>query len=366
MSVQTWLDLRARVLADPALQVRLWALPDPAGFRAALTDLGAPAEGPWPWDTGPLRLPGRGAPPVGAPPAGPGWTIATLDFAFAHWVQTGGEAPTAPFYGSDLLAWGARPLNRFLDPRTPLEALAAVAEQPAPDGLIFHMSRCGSTLVGNMLAAAPGTLVLSEPRAIGDGLRRVDLDEAQRAARLRAVVAALRAAHGPAAHCVIKTEAWSMVDLAIFRRAFPATPWIFLHRAPVEVLASQARLRAPEMTFGMSDSPLPGISPQEAAGLSPDDYCAQSLGVICAAAVAGLRQGGGEAIAYDSLPGAVAGRIAPLFGLPEAGEAMTERATFDAKRPGERFRAADASADPGLQILAAKWINPSLATLSGS
>lgn len=364
MSLQAWLDLRARVLADPALQAGLWTLSDLAAFRAELTALGAPAEGPWPWDTGPLRLPGHGAPLSTAPPTGPGWTLATLDRVSAHWCYTGQETPTAPFYVGDIQSWAARPLNRFLDLRTPLDTVDVVPGQPDPDGLIFHMSRCGSTLVGTMLAAIPGTLVLSEPRPIGDGLRRPDLADDQRVALLRAVVSTLRTAHGAATHCVIKTEAWSMIDLAIFRRAFPNTPWIFLHRAPVEVLASQRRQRAPEMTFGMSASPLPGVSPQEAETLSADDYCARSVGIICATAAAALADGG-AAVAYETLPGAVTDRIAPLFGLKNTA-AMAERAAFDAKRPDQRYRPIDASADSDLRDLAAKWITPSLATLSGS
>jgi len=57
------------------------------------------------------------------------------------------------------------PFNQLFCDRTPLAALGDyAASNPgiAPDGFIFHVSRCGSTLVSQMLAALPDSIVLSE------------------------------------------------------------------------------------------------------------------------------------------------------------------------------------------------------------
>ena len=42
-------------------------------------------------------------------------------------------------------------------------------------------------------------------------------------------------------HCVVKLDSWTVLDLALVRRAFPSVPWIFLHRDPLDVMVSQHR-----------------------------------------------------------------------------------------------------------------------------
>src|SRR6185437_13521248 len=67
----------------------------------------------------------------------------------------------------DWLYFGARPLrepfNRAFRYRLALAdflAGAAAAQSLKPSGLIFHMSRCGSTLAAQMLAAREDTIVV--------------------------------------------------------------------------------------------------------------------------------------------------------------------------------------------------------------
>lgn len=363
MSIEAWLTVRQAVLADPRLQAEFWNMEE-AAFRLRLAELGAPS-GDWPWDPGHAEV-GPGAPVLSQIPPGPGWTLGLLDSRhwppLAHWLQTGGEAPTAPFHAEDAYAWSRRPLNRFLDVRTPVTALPE-AQGADPAGIIFHMSRCGSTLTSRMLGSLPGVLSLSEPRAIADVLRynRFDrrADGAERARRLRAVTAALA---GGARTFVIKADALAILDLATFREAFPRTPWIFLHRDPLEVLLSQQRDRAPEMSQALKDLGSQG------AGLSEDEFCARALGRICAAAAEALAaDGAGQAIAYEDLPEAVFDRIAPLFGLTPDATSMAAIARLDARRGQATFvddRAARrAAAGAELRALADRWVEPEAARL---
>lgn len=364
MSVEGWLAVRQAVLADPGLQAQLWPL-DESAFRRRLVELGSPP-GDWPWDPGQAEV-GPGAPLLAQAPQGPGWTLAYLDSRHwpprAHWLQTGGEAPTAPFHAEDAYAWSRRPLNRFLDVRTPVAALPDGDDGPDPAGIVFHMSRCGSTLTARMLGSLPDVLSLSEPRAIADVLRYNRFDRmaggAERARRLRAVTTVLA---GGAARYVIKADALAIFDLATFREAFPHTPWIFLHRDPLEVLLSQQRDRAPEMSQGLKD-----LGPQ-GAGLSEDEFCARALGQICTAAADALAaDGSGQAIAYEDLPQAVADRIAPRFGLTPDRAAMAAVANLNARRGQEAFvddrTARRAAASDELKALAARWVEPAASRL---
>ena len=111
-------------------------------------------------------------------------------------------------------AW-ARPFNRMFRYRTGLHDLIAQAETAdslKPSGFIFHMSRCGSTLAAQMLAALSDCVVISEaapidavtqlgralaPRRCRAGAPRHDLSLRPQACRPRA---ALRHQAGLLAH----------------------------------------------------------------------------------------------------------------------------------------------------------------------
>jgi hypothetical protein len=156
----------------------------------------------------------------------PGWLPAEVD-----WRPRGDLAmvrPTAaaePFYADDVTRAGYRPLNRLVRLRTPLPA---PGDRPsrAPDGLIFHMSRCGSTLAAQMLAASPANVVISEAPPI-DAVLRLEADDETKVARLRAMVAALGQARAGESRLFLKLDCWHVRDLPLFRRAFPDTPWVF-------------------------------------------------------------------------------------------------------------------------------------------
>jgi hypothetical protein len=127
--------------------------------------------------------------------------------------------------------------------------------------------------------------------------------------------------------------------LPLLRRAFPETPWAFVYREPLEVLAAQmdssalAPWRLPSGVLGLASN----------VGDPPDaDYFAAALAAICERALAGLASGGGLLVSYSELPDAVARRILPHFGIaPSAGDlaAMALAATADAKSPGQSFTA---------------------------
>lgn len=370
MTVDAWLAVRGRVAADPALQAQLWPL-DATAFRAQLTELGAPAEGGWPWDPGPLFMPIslNPAPLLAKPPAGPGWVPVGLELMAGPprviWRHTGGQRPVAGLYPSDVQAWSRRPLNRFLDAGTHLDTLDEDADGPPPAGIIFHMSRCGSTLASRMLAQITGVVSLSEPRILGDILRirrfDPDFDPARQVAWLRSVAA--RSAAG-GAKVVIKTEAGGLFGLDLLRRAFPDTPWIFLHRDPLDVMLSQALQRSSEMMPIMIEAALPASS-LEASDIDLDEHCARTLGALCAAAADAIARADGAAIPYEGLADAVATRIAPLFGLqPDADdlERMRAVATRHARRGEETFvdEQSDrrAGADGRLVALADEFARP--------
>src|SRR5690606_10689495 len=63
------------------------------------------------------------------------------------WCHSAGAPVSQPFYHEAIGRMRERPFNLVFRYRTPIEQLSAAEQEGAlaPSGLIFHMSRCGST-----------------------------------------------------------------------------------------------------------------------------------------------------------------------------------------------------------------------------
>ena len=109
---------------------------------------------------------------------------------------------------------------------------AGTGRRCRPAGFIFHMSRCGSTLVAQMLAALPENRVLSEPTAINAVIRAALLDaripRATLVDWLRTVVGLLGCPLEGESRYFVKLDCWHVLALPLIVEAFPETPWIFL------------------------------------------------------------------------------------------------------------------------------------------
>jgi hypothetical protein len=227
-------------------------------------------------------------------------------------------------------------------PMSDLMDLAAMEPVVSPTGFIFHLARCGSTLVSQMLAALPEHIVLAEAVPIDGALRTrfwAGASEDERAGWLRAVVGALgRRRSDSERHLFIKFDAWHVTELPLIRQAFPDTPWIFLYRDPVEVLVSHDRSTAALTIPGVIPPCVFGLDHVAAATLSPTAYAAQVTAAIAEAALAQI-DGLGRLVRYDELPAALPA-ILSHFGIqPSAAELgqMSEVAGEDSKARGMPF-----------------------------
>jgi hypothetical protein len=232
----------ALVFRSPTMQATLGAIDDPAAFVAAAEDLalqGGVAVGA---EALRRRLetarfePVRPRPRPAAPLPGwlPGRFVPDGDRASLSWAYFGGAPLRAPFFADSLAAASRRPLTRLLGFETPLDELDAWARCGAvrpPDGLVFHMSRCGSTLVAQMLAGSPVNAVVSEAApldAIVQLNRQVpQIDPEAQARLLRSMAAVLGQALSPGQRrSFIKLDSWHSLAWPLFRQAFPSTPWV--------------------------------------------------------------------------------------------------------------------------------------------
>jgi hypothetical protein len=261
------------------------------------------------------------------------------------WAWMGAHPLAAPFYADEVRRAAFRPFSRMFRTRTTLGALvdgARLETVAAPDGLIFHMSRCGSTLVSQMLAAVPHHIVGSEVEPLDAVVQWAAASGAaidDQVAALRAVAGAIgRDRAGGARRFFLKLDSWHAVALPLFRAAFPDTPWIFVYREPVEVMVSQMRMRGLQTVAGVLPQQVFDIT--GGAAMTGERYCAEVLRRTCTAVLAHWRLGGGMLINYAELPQAMASRIPAHFGfVPDAGEqaAMAAAALRNAKAPREAF-----------------------------
>lgn len=264
------------------------------------------------------------------------------------WCYMGDTRFADPFFDQTIERCLRHPFNLAFRRQTPIEALAelqALAPGIPPAGFIFHLSRCGSTLVCQMLAALSQHTVISEASVIDSILRArqgtAAITDEQRIGWLRGLIGALgRLPREVESRLFVKFDSWQAVDLPVIRRAFPDVPWVFLYRDPVEVLVSHYREPGAQMVPGLMDPGWMGMGLDEAGRTPRDQYTADALAAICRAALANGE--GGRYINYRDLPAALYHEIVPHFGLM-LGRADLERmalaAQFDAKAPGLPFEA---------------------------
>jgi hypothetical protein len=244
-----------------------------------------------------------------------------------------------PFFAETVQVALQRPFSLLFPRETTLDELAGLEPGLEPNGFVLHLSRCGSTLVTQMLAAVPDLIVLSEPQLVNDVLRPPGTEQ-ERARRLRLAVAALgRRRTGSERGYVLKLDPWATHDLPVIQRAFPETPWLFLARDPLEVLVSHRRRAGMQMLPIVISPTLFGLDPISALAMPFEEYGARVLGAACAQALA-ARDERTFFLDYRDLPGAVLDVVLDRFGLDCSADersAMQAAARRDAKYPSRVF-----------------------------
>jgi hypothetical protein len=285
------------------------------------------------------------------------WTPVRFDFSgpapAVDWADLSEERFVEPFFDQTVARWSSGPRAQRLV-RTGLEALVALDKEPSlePAGMIFHLSRCGSTLVSRLLGTLPGVVAVAEPSPLNAllGLDPERVDPAAQVQFVRLLVRALgRRRHDDERHLVLKCTSWNIRHRAILAAAFPDTPWIWVQRDPAPVLASL--LAEPPGWLRLQDWPRSaaqrfGLDPAAVPAMTRVEFAARAVGAMLAAAATDSA----DRICVDhaDLPDAIWQRAAPHFRLESdsvAVERMTEESRFYSKSATPRVFHGDAPAD---------------------
>lgn len=261
------------------------------------------------------------------------------------WCWFGEQRLTQPFYRDEVDLALRLPFNQAFRRDTPLATLLdwqAISPGLTPGAFIFHASRCGSTLLAQMLARLDSHIVLSEPPPL-DQLLRAHYASPLGGAAQHAAIGAMLSALGQsrdsrASRLVVKLDAWNIHELPLLRRCFPDTPWLFLYRDPLEIAASHVLQPGMHMVPGLiCDSPL---NLADEMPTPREDFIARRLGRLLQTAAELHRQHGGLLLNYNELPMALGGRLRAMFGLDAGQVAMAlEGSGQNAKRPEQAFAA---------------------------
>lgn len=271
---------------------------------------------------------------------------------WVDWCYRGDTQLHAGFFQDDVNTLLRAPFNLAFRRYTPIADMVAWAELGsigtghAPlQALVAHTSRCGSTLVAQMLAHQPTHVVLSEPPLLDTlldiGAQLPDVTREQHIRWLRALVYALGQTPRNERHLVIKLDAWHVVQHELLSAAFPGVPWLFIYRDPIEIAVSQIESRASYMVPGLQPA-LSRLAPRdEALLMGTEAHIAHVLGKFFAAGAVWCERGGARAVNYSELPGLMWRELLPLFGLSADSATVTSlqaTALRSAKQPAQTFK----------------------------
>lgn len=201
-----------------------------------------------------------------------------------EWLYAGEKPFTEPFFIETITALKASLSQRrckVVSSLDMLEEWAYIPDTVRPAAIIFHVSRCGSTLLSQLLSCDPANIVLSEVPVFDELLRLPfkypSLDEKEVTDLLKgAILFYSQVRRSGQEHLFIKTDSWHLHFYEQYRQLFPDTPFILLYRHPLEVLHSQKKQRGLQSVPGLIEPEVLGLKkPKDTFDL--DSYMADVL-----------------------------------------------------------------------------------------
>ncbi|MCK6640315.1 MAG: hypothetical protein L6Q81_09515 [Bacteroidia bacterium] len=147
---------------------------------------------------------------------------------------------------------------------TPGELIRIAEQMPEsfPDAFIFHLSRCGSTLLSQMLCQDEDNTILAEVPILDQVLNAehygFHLPEYNKRKYFESIIRIL-------AHCndnysnrlIVKADSWHILHYAVLREWYPEIPFFLLYRNPVEIINSHSKLPGMHAVRGSGIAEIP-------------------------------------------------------------------------------------------------------------
>jgi hypothetical protein len=207
-----------------------------------------------------------------------GWKLA--------WMDLEDIKITAPFFEQTISECSIKRKEKYrIASCSSIDFLTSVAEEVPhlkPNAFIFHVSRCGSTLITQAFSEEEQNIVISEAPLLDEILRAEEKDPKITLTEKKHLFKAAINLMGQFRNTkesafIIKLDSWHLHFYEQLRAWFPETPFFFLSRKPDEVLASHKRLPGLHSIPGMINKKLLQIDPEEEYGGDFSRYTADVL-----------------------------------------------------------------------------------------
>ncbi len=265
-----------------------------------------------------------------------------------RWLYVGNKNFTEPFFDDTIAARRVLPENGFLNKRmSGIDELADLVKEVdaiQPTAFIFHISRCGSTLISQMLGMQSSNIVLSEVPFFDELLRYGKKHD-----RMPGILPQLKAAielYGAKRsedhqHLFIKTDSWHIHFYKELRILYPTVPFFLLYRKPHEVLRSQQKKRGMHALPNFLEPAIFGFDEDKVSAMQFDEYTGMVIENYLDAFLEILQKDrSAYAVNYHDGAMEIINTIAAVTNLQISEiekKMMQERAGFHAKFPTQVF-----------------------------
>jgi hypothetical protein len=282
----------------------------------------------------------------------PSRITATPDGPQVQWTYLNGKKFVEPFFENTLAKCRSNAHNAgLLRPSGSLEFLLEASQKiefVAPTAFIFHVSRCGSTLLSQLLSLDDSNIVAAEVPLFDEILKmpfgkfeQTDSDQSE--ALLAAAIRFLgQKRSGRETRFFVKLDSWHLFFYPIFRKKYPETPFFLLTRRPDEVLRSHQKQRGLQAIPGYLDAPMfaPDAPPDADNGW--EHYFCQVLARYYAAMEQIVAQDtNAQLMDYAEGPSQLLQQLAAHTGWnwdADLSARIAERSQYHAKHPHEIFQ----------------------------
>ncbi|MCX2452638.1 hypothetical protein OQX61_15275 [Pedobacter sp. PLR] len=188
-----------------------------------------------------------------------------------HWMDLENRQMLDPFFDETITYCSCRRREKKRLPSlsTPdflLHAVASGIPHLSPTAFVFHVSRCGSTLLSQAFTGDTKNIIIAEAPLLDEILRASEKKEITEQTRKQWFMAAValmgQLRNGTESAYIIKLDSWHLHFYDILRSWYPDTPFFFLSRRPDEVLASHEKQAGIHTVPGMVNKQLLKIDPQ--------------------------------------------------------------------------------------------------------
>jgi hypothetical protein len=269
---------------------------------------------------------------------------------FCHWLNLQDKKFEEPFFDETIWRLRALPANvKMFKTVSHLQMIPLWANGLAtvkPTAIIFHLSRCGSTLVSQLLTLDDSNIVLPEVPFFDELLRLQYQQPAIETALGDKCLAAAVKFYGQQRNenlknLFIKTDCWHIFFYKRLRQLFPDVPFVLLYRSPAEVLLSQQKRRGMQAVPGILEPELMGLTKEEIDHADFDGYFSRVMEKILAKFYE-VQQNDPMTLLVNYKEGIIpiVQRIAGLSGInlpEELLRKMKDRSGYHAKYPGQIF-----------------------------